>query len=266
MGEVEGVHQMRVAVRRLRGDLRMFAGILDGAWTGDLKAELSWLADTLGAVRDADVLIARLRQESQDLGQALKPLFQELEESHTRAAQALEAGLADERYTALLDRLIEASREPHFTEAAIEPCHYLLPRLVDKVWRRLASGARALTPASPDEDLHAVRILAKRVRYASEMAAKCLAPNTARNAARFAGGAEEIQNILGDHQDTVIARAKLVDVASRASEQPPYAFALGQLAERQASAALVYRERFFDSWKSFDKKGIRSWLSRRGRR
>jgi CHAD domain-containing protein len=110
-----------------------------------------------------------------------------------------------------------------------------------------------------------VRIRAKRVRYASELAAQCLAPQAARAATRFARRAEDIQNILGEHQDTVIARAKLVEAGSQVSE-PSLAFALGQLAERQACAAQASREQFFTSWKSFDRKGIRSWLNRRGSR
>jgi CHAD domain-containing protein len=158
------------------------------------------------------------------------------------------------------------SQAPQCAAGADVPCRNLLPRLVGKIWRRLAASARKLTPDSPDEDFHKVRILAKRVRYASELAGRCLAPQTAAAAVKFAHKAEDIQNLLGEHQDTVIARAKLIDVASHTGEQFPFAFAVGRLAERQELARLAWRKKFFKAWKSFDKKGIRSWLSRRGHR
>ena len=56
------VHQMRVGCRRLRSDLRTFAPLLDRDWTAGLRTELGWLADALGAARDAEVLRARLRR------------------------------------------------------------------------------------------------------------------------------------------------------------------------------------------------------------
>ena len=56
----EGVHQARVATRRLRSDLRTFGALLDPDWTDALRAELGWIGGLLGAVRDADVLLERL--------------------------------------------------------------------------------------------------------------------------------------------------------------------------------------------------------------
>ncbi len=56
----EGVHQMRVATRRLRADLRTFRPVLDREWSEPLRDELRWLGRSLGAVRDADVMLASL--------------------------------------------------------------------------------------------------------------------------------------------------------------------------------------------------------------
>ena len=60
--DTEGVHQMRVATRRMRSDLLTFAPFIDADWSAELRAELGWLAGLLGRVRDADVLLARLRE------------------------------------------------------------------------------------------------------------------------------------------------------------------------------------------------------------
>jgi CHAD domain-containing protein len=266
LGEVEGVHRMRVAVRRLRSDLRMFSPVIDEDWSEELLDELNWLGDALGSVRDADVLVERLRTDAADLGDALRPLFNDLEKWHTDVARKLEASLNDGRYTALLDRLVEDAQAPNCTPAASRLCRDALPGLVERTWRNLARKARRLRPNSADADLHAVRILDKRVRYASELAAKSLRQRDARAATRFARKAEVIQNILGTHQDTVTARVKLEEAASRLNDDPALVFALGRLAERENTAGLASREQFFPSWKAFDQKGIRSWLSRRGSR
>ena len=67
LGEVEPLHQMRVGTRRLRSDLRTFRPLLDRDWAESLRAELKWLGGSLGAVRDLDVLLERLRREGEDL-------------------------------------------------------------------------------------------------------------------------------------------------------------------------------------------------------
>jgi inorganic triphosphatase YgiF len=59
-GDVEAVHEMRVAVRRLRSVLRSARPLLDEGWVGSLRDELDWLAHALGAVRDLDELLLDL--------------------------------------------------------------------------------------------------------------------------------------------------------------------------------------------------------------
>src|SRR5687767_12432450 len=66
----EGVHQARVATRRLRSDLRTFRPLVDAAWSSSLRDELGWLADLLGDVRDGDVLLERLRHRVAELPDA----------------------------------------------------------------------------------------------------------------------------------------------------------------------------------------------------
>jgi CHAD domain-containing protein len=265
-GDPEGVHQMRVAVRRLRSDLRMFAAILDPVWSQELTAELRWLGDVLGPARDADVLIDRLRSDSADLGDAIGPIFEEMERWRSAAAITLKAGIGDSRYVALLDRLLRDLAEPNVLSEASDACRRVMPRLVAETWRPFAHKARGVNSDSADEELHAVRILAKRTRYAAEAAAQCLGPESAREAVRFAKGAEEIQNILGEHQDAAIARRKLMDMATVQLENGPLSFAIGRLVERQSVAGERSRRLFDDSWRRLDQKGKRTWLNRRGSR
>lgn len=114
--EPEHVHQARVATRRLRSDLRTLRPLLDDARSESLRAELSWLADELGAVRDADVLHERLTAEAAGLDPEDAPaaenllagLLTERDEARTR----LLTSMSSDRYLDLLEALVEASGAP----------------------------------------------------------------------------------------------------------------------------------------------------------
>ena len=97
LGEAEPLHQMRVATRRLRSDLRTFRSLLDPAWTDETRAELKWLGELLGAVRDADVLAERFRTSSPDLEQALGPIHKALTRQRDRDFASLSEALVDSR-------------------------------------------------------------------------------------------------------------------------------------------------------------------------
>ena len=112
----EGVHQARVATRRLRSDLRTFGALLDPDWTDALRAELGWIGGLLGAVRDADVLLERLDDRiaalpPPDVDDA-KHLLDALSERRERDRAELLDAMRSPRYLALLDHLVDASREP----------------------------------------------------------------------------------------------------------------------------------------------------------
>jgi CHAD domain-containing protein len=108
----EDVHQARVATRRLRSDLRTFADILDPAWADSTRGELSWLAGELGALRDADVLSLRLRREIERLDHDDRApgrrLLDRLADERELARAALMAAMSSDRYSTLLDTLVDA--------------------------------------------------------------------------------------------------------------------------------------------------------------
>ncbi|HZQ86126.1 MAG TPA: CHAD domain-containing protein [Acidimicrobiales bacterium] len=123
-GDIEDVHQARVATRRLRSDLRTFGPLVDAAWARGLRDELGWLADLLGAVRDADVLYERLHAQSRGLpkvdADAADELLARLVRQQVEATAALHAAMGGHRYVSLLDRLVDAAREPRFAADAPE--------------------------------------------------------------------------------------------------------------------------------------------------
>jgi CHAD domain-containing protein len=253
-GDPEDVHQMRVGARRLRSDLKTFKPLLDDEWRKGLQNELRWLGGELGAVRDADVLLKRLRAQVDALPardrQQGAALIGTLERQRERARRALLAPLRSERYAALIDRLMDAARAPRTLPDADERAADVLPRLVRKPWKRLRKAASGLGASSPDEELHQVRIRAKQARYAAE----AVAPVAGKAAARHAKTIADLQDVLGDHQDAVVAEQWLRE-NSRAG-----ALVAGELLADQWEDQEATRAAWPKAWRKARRKKLRGWL------
>lgn len=261
-GEPDGVHQMRVACRRLRSDLRTFRPLVDREWADGLRAELKWLADSLGAARDLEVLRARIADEAGD--DPLAPLDQAavsrvdgaLADRERTAESDVEAALGTARYAELLDRMVAAARRPVLTAAAGEPAGSALPPLVGRAWRQLAKAARRLHPDGPDDEWHEVRILAKRARYASE----AVSPALGKRATRLAAAAASVQQVLGEHQDAVIVADTVADVAADHPGDVPLVLVCGRLVERERAAVRAARAEFPAAWQKASAPRTTAWL------
>lgn len=255
----EGVHQARVATRRLRSDLRTFGPILDEEWTRSVRDELRWLADALGAARDADVLLARIRGRGPMLGNAdragVAAIVGALEQRAKDAHVALLDTLDGPRYGVLLDTLVEAANGPPLSEAASAPAADVLPALVRRPWTQLREKVRAAQRGEPSaEMLHAVRIRAKRLRYAADAVEPAVGPP----AGRLADSAEDLQDVLGEHHDAVVAAGWL---RAFAVDRPAgEAFVAGLLAGREEVAAEDARAHWRRTWRALDHRKLRSWM------
>jgi CHAD domain-containing protein len=257
--DVEGVHQMRVGARRLRSDLRTFAPLVVPEWANDLSQELKWLAQALGEVRDLDVLEDRLQTSARDIGVELQGLWNALEERRFQALDALDQVLVSDRYRSLLDQAIECAREPRFTPKAEEECRVALPPLAAAAWDRFVRRARAVKPTDPDDVWHAVRIEAKRARYAAEAVAPFLEKSQHSAAERFGGLAEQTQELLGSHQDAVVAAAT-VEKYANSQMGSASRFEAGRLFEMQRQSAREAKQAFSKQVSVLEKKKNRSWL------
>ena len=243
----EGVHQARVATRRLRSDLRTFRAMLDAEWVTAVRSELGWLGGELGEARDADVLLERLTARAATLPEAsadgAAKVIAELERRRTEAHTALLKTLSSERYVELIDRLIAAAQTPALLEdKADRAAARALPPIVRWAWRPLEKKVRSLPDPPSDEDLHAVRILAKRCRYAAE----ACAPSLGKRTHRLARAAGELQDVLGELNDAVVAERWLRDIAQDST--PPAAFAAGELAALERAAAQQARSHWAKAW------------------
>lgn len=256
-GDDEDVHQARVATRRMRSDLRTFRRVLDPEWDESLRTELKWLGDTFGAVRDADVLLARLEARIDDLVLADRAagerVLDVLRDQRARARDELLVAMRSDRYVALIERLLAASRAvPASTDGA--DFELEVGDLAVKPWKKLRAAVQALGDDPPDPELHQVRIRAKRARYAAE----AVVPAVGDGPKRFARAVAELQEVLGEHQDAVVAGAWLREHAPR--HDGDAAFAAGELAVIEAAAAQVSRDEWPDAWKRARRKALRRWM------
>jgi CHAD domain-containing protein len=249
--DVEDLHQMRVAVRRMRAALKAAGPLLDAGWADDVRAELGWLGGSLGPVRDLDVLLERLRGEVADLPTAEQiagsVLVDALVEERERARATMLAALDDPRYAALVDRLADAVSRPLPTRSGGGDQPTLL-ELVRGQARSLRKGVQRAGEDPPDEVLHALRIRGKRVRYTGELVAPGLRGTPAgRVVKRLLDSTEGLQEVLGDHQDACVADERIrALVADR--PDPAVAFVAGRLVEREHHKALLVRGRWWAAW------------------
>jgi CHAD domain-containing protein len=249
----EDVHRMRVAVRRTRALLRAARPLLDREWSEPLRSELKWLGGSLGPRRDLDVLIERLRKEIADLdppehvaaGQLVELLREERDQAQAVAVEALSSA----RYFRLLDEVESATRGPRVRRSQIS-----LARLARREFKRLRKKTGRLSWASTDAELHRVRILCKRTRYAVELAE----PELGKRGRRVAERAAALQDVLGEHQDAIVAEARLREVLTRAQGSGA-AFAAGRLVERERARRAAARAALPKAWRKLERAAERAW-------
>ncbi|CAM5444916.1 CHAD domain-containing protein [Streptomyces tanashiensis] len=260
----DAVHQLRVACRRLRSAFRTYRRVLDRDITDPLGDELKWLAGELGVARDQEVLDARLRARVANLPPELTlgPVTTRLRHRDAALArnarhQAL-AALDSDRYLALLDALEALLADPPLRKAARRDARAVLARAVRKDHHRLGGRiehALALDAGHErDLALHEARKAAKRARYAADAAG----PALGKPAERLAKRLKAVQSLLGEHQDSVVARAALREFGIMAQGVGESAFTWGLLYGREEAAADAAARELPRVWARASARGLRA--------
>ena len=248
-GEPAGVHDLRVAVRRLRTCLRVFATYFQPDRLARVRAELAWLFGVLGDARDVEVLRARITGALHALPTelVLGPVPVELDrflakrEAHT--ADAVHEAITGTRYVALLKLLEDVPCRP----AADRRAGKALPNRIEKSFRALRAAV-AETPAAsgPERDaaLHSVRKKTKRLRYTCEIAE----PVLGTPAKRIRRECRQVQRILGEHHDSVVLRAELRRLGGQAHLAGTNGFTFGVLHGQAGEQANRNESQFARQW------------------
>ena len=258
----DAVHKMRVATRRLRSALTTFKPLFDSDVVRPLRGELKWLAAELGAARDAEVMRDRvagtLTTDAAADGAASRQAVEDLDRVYREAHDRVLAELDGERYHRLLADLLTLVTDPPLTARAGERAAGVLPRLVGRsyiVVRRLVEQAETQAAGAEREELlHDARKAAKAARYAGESVARVFGDD----ATAFAEAMESVQEALGEHQDSVLTRERLRDLAL-GSTSVEAAFLYGRLHALEEARAEQSHDRFDDAWKAAQRKALHRW-------
>ena len=251
--EIESLHQMRVAARRLRAVLRTARPILLFEWVTSLDQELDWLSELLGPARDLDVQIAYFMEESIGLdARDRAPLEQFI--SHLRfqrdaAQQLILSELTSARYLELIRRLQQAAQEPSVIESPLT-----VDQLAKQAFKKLRKAIRSLRASPSDTELHTIRIKTKRARYAAELAQG----SVGKPAVRFVKAARAVQGLLGIHQDAMQAERHIRQFL-KYSTSTRAGFVAGRMVERQHQRRRNVRRDRKRLFKMLLKRGKKTW-------
>lgn len=263
--EYDAVHKMRVATRRLRSALASFRPLLDRSQTDPIRDELKWIATELGGPRDAEVLRERLLAEIAAepaelvLGAISSRVGTELQADHQKAHAELVEALDSARYFRLLDRLDALVLDPPFTEAGDRKARRVLTKCVRKAYRRVSTLVDAGPPDNRvrrDEWYHEIRKASKRLRYAGES----VAPAFGEPAVVLAERAEDLQEVLGEHQDSVVARSALRELGVRLHLDGDNAFTIGRLHALEQVRGEAAIGEFERAWAALADPATTGWL------
>lgn len=259
LAEPEGIHQVRVALRRLRSDLRTLGDAVDEGWRTRMEPRLREVAGALAAARDLDVLSDSLHADAD--APPPRPLLDVLARQRADAAASVRRALEDPEYVVLLDALVDAVVAPPVGPRAGEPAATGLPEAVLDAWRRLARRADDLRPDSPDEAFHSARIAAKRTRYAAELAGRVLGGKVGASAEVLAGRVAEVQDHLGRVQDAGVAEAFIRATLEQSRIAVRHAFEAGRMVERARQRGAEAKASFFATWPSTRRRRWRKWAA-----
>jgi inorganic triphosphatase YgiF len=250
----EAIHQMRVALRRLRAALAMFLRAAPSSEFEHFRQEAKALATALGPARDCDALRELVETgphehfgETQDFSTLLDAIEARRSEAYAEAR----ALLADSRPTIFLMKLSAYVARRGWREALSgenlgilsEPVDIFAAQALERLYRRVLKRGKNLA-SLPDDARHQTRIALKNLRYGAEFFAPCFAD--ARDPASFVKAAAQLQGLLGAHNDAASA-----DHFLSQNLETEAARAAGLVTGWYARGAVIADGKLAKAWKNF---------------
>jgi CHAD domain-containing protein len=165
--------------------------------------------------------------------------------AHAHLVEALES----ERYLALLDTFASVAQAPPLSGRTKS-----VRALAAREYRKLERDVAALPAEPSEEELHRIRVRAKRARYAAELAE----PAVGKKASKFIANAKRLQDVIGEHQDAVVAGHR-IQQALGVSRGGRVAFAAGRLVEREEERRGRARSKWRKAWRKLERSGKKAW-------
>jgi CHAD domain-containing protein len=248
--EAQRIHKSRVAMRRIRSNLRTFRLVVDPKWGTSLRAELGWYGRRLGQARDLAIIGDVITDRGADAIQPdqVRQLLAVVDKLMAVALADIAAERVGARRFQLTEQMMALWEGPGFKPKASRPAEEILTPMLHRAWHDLRGSARTARKDPVDVNLHKLRIRLKDLRYGCETVA-LVDGGPARKTAK---AAERLQSKLGDLHDACFSIEWLEDLSRRRTD---LAEPIGQLVTVQQEAAVVARK----GWKRELKEVERRW-------
>jgi CHAD domain-containing protein len=255
--DIEALHDMRVAARRLRAAMGAFRPYIAPSWER-LRQQLGWVAAALGEVRDLDVQIERMSEWRADSDEAASHALDGVEAllvaRRAVARRRMLFALNSRRYEGMVTRMAAALRRgpPNRPIEGRQPVVEIAPLVIGKRYRRLRKMGDLIAPGSPPEAYHLLRIDGKKLRYACEF----FGPIYGERITGFARRVTALQDVLGLHQDAEVAVTMLHEMALKSGRRlgPPTLLVMGAISERYRRHAIELRAGFPAAYRPLKKE------------
>ncbi len=215
----EAIHQFRVALRRLRAIVSAYRDLVDDDFQAMISIDLRWMQRQFGPARDLDVLIAETLQPIHNRlrGQtAFGQLIETAETARAEARRTAHLAIENPRYVSMLIQFYRHLNSGDWRRASARARlgapigDFARPLLQSRHKRLMKLGARY--QALPEPELHRLRILAKKMRYAAEAFHSLYKPKPSK---KYIASLAAIQDSLGSLNDAFVSRQLLSGLAQR---------------------------------------------------
>ncbi len=266
----EGVHQMRIGLRRLRAAISLFSDIVADSKTSGIKAELKWLTNELGPARELEVFLTKVvtplgKQRPRLTG--MRSISRELTDRREAAIKRALTAVSSKRFRELTLSVaawveVDAGRKPrsrHTSEHAQVPIEAVACEQLKRRWKKARKRGRALAKLNPHAR-HKLRIQVKKLRYATEFF-ETLFPGRKKEKrhAAFLSTLKDMQDCLGELNDIFVHEKLMSGIgkasAARTAEPARRVFAAGLLTglqETRFKPVLAAAEHSFSAFEKLD--------------